>query len=399
MNIFSNKNVFRFKLILSGGLFRLISSFSNLIISVFIIRTQSEGLWGKFVYYVLFLDLGFSVINWGHGAYLIREFSRNPLQIKSLSSQSFFSRSVILLLFIILITFTQSKDQAILLIIWSLARFTYQSVDPVIQFERKFVSSILAECVGILIIIVPITFSIVSPTLQNLILLYTLSFSIRGILMLTYYYRYLSFKQSYLKLEQLKNFFKHASPFFLITVSAMLQQRIDLYCVALFLPKEDIARYQIFLNLLILAQLGASLIISPFSKNIFRLSIEAHKKIESRFIQKGFVLVLLSIIFIYFVITYVYQFNISYVMYMMGYFYILSFYFYLLKNYELGKTYNHMTVAVYSFTGCIVNLILSYTFTPLLGIEGALLAGLITQFFITFLYYQKFFTKNVNSGS
>ena len=77
----------------------------------------------------------------------------------------------------------------------------------------------------------------------------------------------------------------------------------------------------------------------------------------------------------------------------MGYFYIFFGYFYLIKSYELGKNYNHYTIATYAFLGCIANVLVSFILIPTIGQEGAMLAGLSTQILTTFMYHMKYFTR------
>jgi len=73
-------------------------------------------------------------------------------------------------------------------------------------------------------------------------------------------------------------------------------------------------------------------------------------------------------------------------MYLLGYFYIFPFYLYLLKNYELGKHRKQKISALLSFSGSFVNFLFSIVLTPLLGVEGALLSGVLSQFFMVLIF-------------
>ncbi len=55
----------RVKIIAQGGVSRLIISFSNVIVSFMVVRTQSATLWGEVVVYLLIVDTGFSLVSWG----------------------------------------------------------------------------------------------------------------------------------------------------------------------------------------------------------------------------------------------------------------------------------------------------------------------------------------------
>jgi O-antigen/teichoic acid export membrane protein len=381
------KIISRVTIIISGGVFRVIGAFSNLIISLFIIRSQSAALWGEVVYFILLIDLAFSIVNWGQTPYLVREFSMHPKKIQTTLLQSFLSRTGLLILFIITLSFIK-PDFFLTIAIWCVCRFIYQSFDALTLFERNFKFSISVELIGITIIIVPTAFSWIEPNVINILYLYALSFLFRAVTTLVFYRKKISRLREQLSLPKLQEFFVPAFPFFLLTLSAMLQQRADLYTVALYLSPTETAQYQVFLNLLIFNQTCASFILSPFSKNIFRLPQKSLAKVEVKFAKAGLILSLLSIVFIHLVVTYIYRLNYPFIMYVTGYFYILFFYFYQIKNYELGKAYKQITVAFYSFSACAVNLIVSILLTPSFGIEGALIAGLATQIFLVMLYHK-----------
>jgi O-antigen/teichoic acid export membrane protein len=393
----TSKKLARLKTVISGALLRLMISLSNVVVSIFIINTQSASLWGQIVSYILFVDMGFTVINWGSSIYLIREFSNKPDQLKSTFFHAVAGRALFLGIFIIALLFSFKEPRiSIVLIIWSFARFCYQSLDPIIQFDRDFTFSTVLEAVGIASIIIPLHVGWLPITVESTITLFTLSFVIRALCLFFYKRKFLFRESITLSFTGIKRFFLLAFPFFLITLSALFQQRADLYCVALFLDPTSTAHYQVFLNLLILNQIGASLLLNPFVKNIFRLSNSSVRKLERKFILAGYLLTLAFIPVMYLVVRFIYHFDLSWEMYLMGYIYNISFYFYLIRYYELSKTKLKL-VYLYSFLGCIINIAFSLLLTPYFGIKGALLAGLITQLFMVFMYYKNQFINKLNS--
>jgi O-antigen/teichoic acid export membrane protein len=374
----------RTKLIATGGVSRVIISLNSVIASFVVIRWQSTEMWGGVVPYLLFLDIGFSVIAWGATPFLIREFSFHPKDIKSIWARSFCSRSPLLILFFSIILFSSfTSDIKIILAVWAVARYIYHSFEPMIQFERKFNFSLLTELLGLAAFLIPIfSFSERIET-STIVLFLTGSMLLKAIMSIIFF-------RSFLKIEwPQKAYFLAAFPFLLLTFSAMLQQRADLYCVAYFLPKADTAKYQVFINLLIFSQFLASLLLSPFAKNIFRLSKHSLLKLERRFIIQGIPLSGISVLGVFILMRFLYHLELSFTMYVLGFFYVLAFYTYLLKNYELGKSKQQIKVSVFSFASSMVNIILSIWLTPLLHLEGALLAGLTGQLFMTALYNYK----------
>jgi O-antigen/teichoic acid export membrane protein len=261
-------------------------------------------------------------------------------------------------------------------VIWCGMRFVYQGFDPLIQYHRKFLLGLVVEILGVIIIVLPLILQHDNITVTTIVELFALSYLCRGVILMIVFRHSLSgIEFDYNPI----NFLKPAFPFLLLTFMAMLQQRTDLYLVALDLTPENTAAYQVFLNLLLLSHVVASLLLSPYARNLFRLSHKGLRKIERQFMRAGILLSAVSIGVIYIIVQLVFQFQLSVFMYVAGYFYVLLYYFYQVRNYQFMKEHRQGDVALFSFAGCVVSLILGLILIPLYGIEGAILAGLSTQ--------------------
>ncbi len=367
----------RSQIVLTSALFRLFISFNNLIVSFFVIRLYSPDLWGEIVYYLLPLDLGFVIINWGSSFYLSRQFGLNPQLISNDFQKAFTSRAYLLVAFLIGVLFLPIDTEIkFILIAYSIGRFIYQSFDPIVQYDRNFLFGLGVEAIGILVIVIPLPALSSSVSLFTVLLLFTLSFSIRALITLITFRRFLSgitFKAA------LSDFLKPSLLFLFLTLTAMLQQRMDLYVATLYLEPEHVAGYQVFLSLLLLSHVAASLLLSPYARNIFRLSHERLKKLERQFILVGVVLSLISITTIFFILKYVFMIRLSSLMYVAGYLYILFYYCYQVRSYQFMKEHRQLDVALFSLTGCVISLILAIFLIPEFGLEGAIASGLSTQ--------------------
>jgi O-antigen/teichoic acid export membrane protein len=399
MNILSIKNILRLKLIVAGALFRVLSSLSSALVSLTVIRQFSTDLWGQVVYFILLQDLCFSLINWGSSSYLDYQFSHHPNHIKKYWNNSIISRSVLLFLFLIIIIFLNYETEvSVLFSGWCIARFIYQSFEPIAQFERNFIFLLVIEIAGLLIIIIPVLLRLFNIDLQMMLILYFTSFTSRAALSSIYFKNYCKSIRSSISFNEMKYFFKAAFPFLILTFSAMLQQRADIYITTLYLTESETAQYQVFINLLLFGQVGASLLLSPFSKNIFRLPAISIKRLENQFMFLGIFLSLITILFISLIITIGYHFQFSFILYVLGYIYILMFYLYLIRIYILRKTFKQLTIALYSFIGCGVNLTVSFLLIPRYAVIGAMLAGAATQISMTILFHKVTILKNLKAS-
>jgi O-antigen/teichoic acid export membrane protein len=67
-----------------------------------------------------------------------------------------------------------------------------------------------------------------------------------------------------------------------------------------------------------------------------------------------------------------------------------------MKNYEMGKAYKQTQVAILSIAALALNITLSFLLVPSLSIEGALLAALLSQIFLSIFYYRSV-KKNIHA--
>ena len=107
----------------------------------------------------------------------------------------------------------------------------------------------------------------------------------------------------------------------------------------------------------------------------------------------------LSLAGVYVLMRWVYQLELSWQMFALGYFYILAFYMYLLRNYHLGKIQRQTRVAVYSFIASGLNVALSLLLIPLFHLEGALMAGVVAQLLLIILYHYPLKVSTASHGS
>src|SRR5688572_8334338 len=104
---------------MSGSAYRTVSALSGFILSLLIIRTQSVVLWGEVVYFILLIDLAFSIISWGNTPYLIRQFSLFPNLIQNNFVKSITSRIPLLLLFVAALwVLPNSTEVCVVLSVW-----------------------------------------------------------------------------------------------------------------------------------------------------------------------------------------------------------------------------------------------------------------------------------------
>ncbi len=386
----------RAKYIVLNGFSRALQPISTFLVSFLIIRFTSVDFWGQIVYLLLIFEFGFNLVNWGNRLYLIREFSLRPDQMRSAWLQSMLSRGPLLALFLLLVAFLEYDTSILIWLgLWATARFGFQSFEPLVTFEKDFGFAALNDLAGLVLIIVPIIFLKDQLDLELIVQVYSIATIFKCAIILVRYRHFWgqaltsSGWSTFSAPGQIGPWLFAALPFMFLSLSGMLQQRTDLYCVALILEAQEVGRYQVFTNFLAFSQLVASLFLSPFARNIYRLKYESLRKLERNFIFAGIGITLLCLWFTYMFMKHLYNFEFSLMLYILGYLYVFLFYVYLIRNFEYGRHKRQNLVAAYSLAGGIANLLGSLALTPIYGLEGALLAGIFSQALIVVLFYRK----------
>ena len=349
----------------------------NFIISFFVVRLKGIELWGEFVYFMIIITLTDFILAWGQKEYLLREFSRNPIWISVNWQKSVINRLplvIISLSLFLLLDF--SIENKIIISVWLLSLFLYKSYDILVLYKKQFLFIIKLEIVSLILFVALLLIYVEFLDLTVLLLLYTFTSLIKTGTVI-YYYHQDVFPWSYVKFEPA--FLKTSLPFFLPAFLGFIQSKTDLYCVAYFLSKKEVGEYQILITFLFYLQIFASLLITPFIKNIYRLPDVSLQKLMISLFRIGVIISIPAIYIIRFILSRYYQFEFSPDIFIIGYFYVIPFYLYLVKLYQYFKHDKQKTVVYITILVSVINLVFNIVLINKLGIKGALLASAISQ--------------------
>jgi O-antigen/teichoic acid export membrane protein len=266
-----------------------------------------------------------------------------------------------------------------------------------IVYRRAFVASIWIELGTSAFMLATITVLGAGLTLEALLLLFTvMTLGKAAVLALTFRQESFGFgtdrvsgrdglDPTYLDFS----FFSAASPFFLLGLSGMLQSRIDLYSVSLFLPAREVGQYQIFINMMIYLQAMANFVLMPFVKSLYRLEQGVINRVSVRLLGLGLLLVPLALLVVDWVLSTVYAVELPPLFLWLGGLYALPIYFYLPTIYGLYKANRQKTVLWVNVSGAALNLILSLLLVPRMGALGALLAATTVQWLVLACYVKQ----------
>jgi len=361
----------------------------NFFLAALIISKLSLGFWGEFVSLTLIVNLSSMLLSWGNKEYLLREFSRNPSGITENWLASLLQRFIlcVALSAFFFLFFHYSYYRTSYLIFWIIGLFLYKSLEVFILFKRAFLFSLIIEIAGFILLIAVAFFY---PVREFNIDFFVLLFGIITILKLiagVIYFRHDIFKQTKSTLVYLKqNSLLLSLLYFLPGFIGLLQGKIDLYCTAYFLSSDQVAKYQVFMNLLTIPHIMVTFITLPFIKNVYRLPLRSVKEIINMLSIAGLVVSLPAVIITYFIVENYYHIHLSLFMYIIAYVQLIPFFIYTLRINMLFKYDKQYVVTWITLITGLLGFLLSIILIPYWNIEGAISANTIIQW-ITLLFF------------
>jgi O-antigen/teichoic acid export membrane protein len=380
-------------MVLTNSINSLVVPLLNVFISAIVINRYSATLWGEFVQIFIVVQFVVHLIAWGNKEYLLREFSRDPVSIPIQWQTSLSTRLVLVgVAASALLISGYQQPLAPLLILWGLSQVLYQSMESIIVYRKDFPFVVLVEVFSFLVMVIVLLFSTKNFTLNGLISLFASLTSIKALLLLFRHQRYtLPPFASPMRLSQLidPRYYLLAFPFFLLSFSGMLNSRVDLYSVRFLLTPEELARYQVFINMLIYIQAVAAFILTPFIKHIYRMDRTSVQKISINLLRLGVFIAVPALVSINLVLTKLYNFQFSFHFFVLGFLFVIPIYYYLPIIYIMFRMNRQRLVLVANLTGIAINLLLNIILIPSLGLIGALLSTTVVRLIVLIFYHKQ----------
>jgi O-antigen/teichoic acid export membrane protein len=306
-----------------------------------------------------------------------------PLWAKDVTSRA------LLIFFAIPFLFFVKGDFPIkfLLVIWLLSLYISRSFDALFYFEKRLKELLIVDLLSFTLFILLILSNSIQLSLHALFMWQIASQLVKCSLGM-YLFKVGSHLSSYrIDIEYLRNSFS----FFLPVFIGFVQGKADLYVVMTLLPKQELGKYQILLNLLSLIHGVFASGLLPFTKNVYRLSNDSLGKLTHFLSWLGCLLAVPYLFFLRYLISEVYHFSFSSWLYLISFFQIVPFLLYFTKTIVLFKHEKQIWVTWTCLITGLVNILICFASIPTFGIIGALTANTMAQWltFILFSYFEK----------
>ncbi|MCX6170769.1 MAG: hypothetical protein NTX65_15625 [Ignavibacteriales bacterium] len=362
----------------------------NSLVSLFVIKYSSFMTWGELVSYLIIFNLGAQLIGWGSKQYLLREFAVDPANVGINWFENLKARFPLLIFFSLVVLLIDIPGNIkVILITWQSILFISRSFEVLILFFIRMRIFLILEIILSFLLLGTLFYLQKSITIQFVLILLALNESIRLIVYAFHFRKSLKFKFSFsLNYKILSAGFI----FFILGTIGMLQTRLDLYFVALLLPKTELAIYQILINYIILIQAATGFVIQPFLKEIYRMNQASLSKFSLKFTLTGLLASIPITLSLAFVLQKLYVINLSLQMIILVFIYIVPIFYYTIRVYLLYKIKKESLILVSGITVLLLSIPLNYYLISILGLTGALISGVAGEL-LTLMFYFYFENK------
>ncbi|MBD80612.1 MAG: hypothetical protein CL840_16980 [Crocinitomicaceae bacterium] len=381
------KNLKRGKWITQEGVSLALRSINISLVSLWVIRTSGVDIWGAIVTFLIAAELMFSVVSWGQRPWLMRQFSTMPKDINASWWLVVISRLILFLFISFLVSFIPILQPYL----WELyalvfLRVVAGSIDPIIQYRRKYSVSILSESLSILLSLSLLIFYFKEISVDNIILSIIAGASLK-LLILTKVLPKLTL--SGIGSTTLINNLKISWPFFALAIAGLFQSKGELYVVNYFLSEAEIGFYHVLIGFLIMAQTFAGILLGPFQKNIYRLKPNEVQNLKKPFVRLGLASTIVFSIGLFLALLYVYKFTPSLIYLPLIFLYLIPLYAYLIECQVLIKHNSEQALLKFNLVAAIINIVLAIGLIPIIGVVGALISGIISRIILAIMVVHK----------
>lgn len=346
----------------------------SILIAFLVTEKEGHALWGNFIEFLIVASLFVTVMAWGGKDHLLREISLNPKNLKVLVTSNLLAR---VSLFIVLTPFLfifYSPLSALLLAAWILGALIQSILESLVQYFKHLITFTILE-LAVLISSGAYLWFQPECSVEDLLIIFTLQASSKGIFVLIYYARHISFEQNPQILQDLKLAF----PLFLIGLSGMLFSKVDIWVINGFEDDEFISKYQIFMTCIIYLQAVGGYSLMPFQKLIYRLKQKNIGRLVFKFGIFGILVSLFGISATYGLLHFYFDFTPTIFSIIAGMMCVWPIFFCLPIIHHLYALRKEKFILLLNFVGFALNGTLTIFLVPKFGYQSAIMTSAVSQ--------------------
>lgn len=332
--------------------------------------------WGAFVGTQIVVGLMVHALSWGNKDWLLRKAAEEPASMGRQWQRALWARARFLPVALGIVFFLgHGVETTLWVVLWVLAAFLAQSCDAPILISRRFKRAIAVEVVSFSAVV---WLLLQPPVLGEAVVIraWAVGALVRAALLLAVLVNRLGPGVEF-RVEP--RYLGEAAPFFLLGLSGMLQSKMDLYMANLFLGDAEIGRYQVIVNTFIMLQAGGAFLVVPFAKTLYRVGDEVAVGFARSVMVIGIGITAVGVGASWFLLNLVYFFDLGPAWFVLGALLVIPVFGFVTKVYRLYRVGRERAVAVVSFVGAAVNLVVSVVLLQRIGGIGALAGSVVSQ--------------------
>ncbi|MBK6774297.1 MAG: hypothetical protein IPG74_00100 [Flavobacteriales bacterium] len=348
----------------------------GLLVPWLVIQRSSQEAWGQVVLPMILVQLVAHITQWGSKDLLLREFARMPDRVLDLWRASAITRAVPWIVCALMLTRSGLILKDAWAMSWLVGLVLANNVEPLIIWGKKFAGAAVADAMGLGVQVAIILWNqyldadtICLSFAGNQIARALILWSVVGFPSLGHAFRLFNMRMHLLT----------ALPFFLIGFSGLLASRIDLYTANVLLDRAEVGRYQIVASLFIQFQALAALVVTPLTKDLYRLNIESVSRYARRMRMWALAGLLPMCAIAWAVLTFLFKFELSWGVYAAAGALVWPVFAYVPMMNQLYKHHRELSVMWANFAAAALTCGLTLVLLPKLGIAGGLLAAAAGQ--------------------
>lgn len=363
--------------VFQNGLYLLLPSFINQLLALLVIRYSGAGSWGEVVALQLYYYVASHAIAWGNKDALLVKYAADPARAAASWSTSFSTRGLLLLVPALLLTFILYPfPQALHLAAWLALRFFTQSFESLVIYSKAYGAALLSEVAALVPLLLLPVYGKSLQTSEVLIIL-TLAHLIRALVLLLagrWPAALLSFSTD---IRLLKGSF----PFLLLTFSALLMSKADLYCLNVLISVEQVGSYQVLNGFLSMVSVLPSFLLAPYLVSIYKMPGRTLRQVQRQLVFYG---LLLSGVFsagLYLLVPFLYELSFGKGTYVLVFIQAFLPFLYQLNIRVMYRHGRQSLVLALTFSGIVLSVACCFMLVPFMGMNGALAANCVAQAF------------------
>lgn len=332
--------------------------------------------WGAFVGTQIVVGLVVHALSWGNKDWMLRRAAAEPASVGRLWQRALWTRARFLpIAVVIVLLLGHTPGTTLWVVLWVLAAFLVQSLDAPVLISRTFKMAIAVEVASFAAVV----WMLLQPAAlgeAEVIRAMAVGAIVRAVLLMVMLVKRLGptidvrFEPGYLAA---------AAPFFLLGLSGMLQSKMDLYMANLFLGDAEIGRYQVIVNTFIMIQAAGAFLVVPFAKTLYRVGDKVAAGFARSVMVIGIGITVVGVGASWVLLNRVYFFDLGPTWFVLGALLVIPVFGFVTKVYRLYRVGRERSVAVVSFVGAAVNLVVSVVLLQRIGGIGALAGSVVSQ--------------------